>query len=303
MFTSSAAKSVPGKRTVEASAVLAQRGWRSDEVRAQVLAHRWQRFGRAMLLHNAAPDADERRAIALVNCGVAAVLTSFTALEVLGMTGWERPVTHVLVVGGTRVRRVAVAPVRVHYVGDRDLIAAVPGRRVQRCAPALIIAAGSFDSPRPGCGLLAAGVQQRLVTAADLRDALELAPRVRHHRLLLAAVDDIEQGAHALSEIDMARLCRRHGLPEPARQVVRIERTGKRRYLDVEWTLEDGRRVVAEIDGALHLVASRWWDDSVRQNELVIAGSTVLRFPSVIIRTDERLVVDQLRRALAPTGR
>ena len=136
------------------------------------------------------------------------------------------------------------------------------------------------------------------MTAAALRDALEFAPRVRHRHLLLAAVDDIEQGAHALSEIDMARLCRRHGLPEPVRQAVRVEPSGRRRYLDVEWTTQNGRSVVAEIDGALHLAPARWWDDSLRQNELVIAGSVVLRFPTVVLRTDEGLVVDQLRRAL-----
>lgn len=136
------------------------------------------------------------------------------------------------------------------------------------------------------------------MTAASLRDAIEFAPRIRHRHLLSAAVDDIEQGAHALSEIDMAQLCRRHGLPEPRRQAVRVEPFGWRRYLDVEWETPDGRSVVAEIDGALHLVPTRWWDDSLRQNELVIAGSSVLRFPTVIIRTEEALVVDQVRRAL-----
>ncbi|MBE7190603.1 hypothetical protein [Jatrophihabitans endophyticus] len=298
MLTASAQKAVPGERTVEASAALLRRGWTADEIRAQVVAHRWQRFGRVVLLHNGAPDLDERRAIAMLNCGDHAVLTSFTGAEVLGLRGWERPTTHVLVAGGTRVRRVAVAPVRVHYLGDRERITTSGRRRVHRCAPALVIAAGSFDSPRPGCGILAAGVQQGLVTAAELRDALEFAPRVRHRHLLLAAVDDIEQGSHALSEIDLAHLCRRHGLPVPVRQAVRVEPSGRRRYLDAEWTTVDGRRVVAEIDGALHLVPTRWWDDALRQNEFAIARDTVLRFPTVILRTEELLVVDQLRRAL-----
>lgn len=176
----------------------------------------------------------------------------------------------------------------------------MPGRRVHRIAPALVVAAGSFESARPGCGLLASAVQQGLVRADSLRDALEHAPRVRHRRLLHAAVDDIEQGAHALSEIDLGRLCRRYGLPLPVRQAVRTEPSGRRRHLDAEWELRDGRRVVAEIDGALHLVHSRWWDDQLRQNELVIAGDVVLRFPSVVLRTDEPLVADQLARLIRP---
>ena len=147
--------------------------------------------------------------------------------------------------------------------------------------------------------MLAAAVQQGLTTAHLLRDALEGASRTRHRRVLLAAVDDIEQGSRALSEIDLVRLCRRHGLPEPVRQAVRVEPSGRRRYLDAEWVLADGRRFAAEVDGALHLVPTRWWDDSLRQNEIVIAGTPVLRFPSVVVRCEELLVADQLRRTLA----
>jgi hypothetical protein len=44
--------------------------------------------------------------------------------------------------------------------------------------------------------------------------------------------------------------------------------------------------------------AKRWWDDQLRQNELVLADALVLRYPSVVIRTDELLVAEQLRRAL-----
>jgi very-short-patch-repair endonuclease len=87
-------------------------------------------------------------------------------------------------------------------------------------------------------------------------------------------------------------------LAEPARQVVRVERCGRRRYLDAEWTSATGRRLVVEVDGALHLAPARWWDDQLRQNELVIDGRPVLRFPTVIVRHEPLVVVDQLRRGL-----
>jgi hypothetical protein len=48
----------------------------------------------------------------------------------------------------------------------------------------------------------------------------------------------------------------------------------------------------------LHLVAARWWDDQLRQNELTLADAIVLRFPSVIVRTEPTVVATQLRRAL-----
>jgi very-short-patch-repair endonuclease len=56
--------------------------------------------------------------------------------------------------------------------------------------------------------------------------------------------------------------------------------------------------VVVEVDGAMHLIAARWWSDQLRQNELVLGGAIVLRFPSVIVRTEPSVVVDHLRRAL-----
>jgi very-short-patch-repair endonuclease len=66
------------------------------------------------------------------------------------------------------------------------------------------------------------------------------------------------------------------------------------------WRLPDGRRLVVEVDGALHLVARRWWDDQLRQNELVLGGDLVLRYPSVVVRCEKALVLDQLRRLLLP---
>ena len=118
--------------------------------------------------------------------------------------------------------------------------------------------------------------------------------------MLQHAVADISSGAQALSEIDFARICRRFRLPEPVRQSVRVEPSGRRRYLDAEWALSDGRRVVAEVDGAVHLLPRRYWDDMDRSNELVIDGSTVLRFATYALRAHPERVADQLRRALRP---
>lgn len=165
-----------------------------------------------MVLHNAVPTALERRRIALVNCGPRAVLTAFSAAEELGLHGWERDTTHVLVPGGTHVLRVSGSPVRVHYTGAWDVAEHHAGR-THRAAPALVLAAGTFAMPRPACGILAAGVQQRLVTVGQLRAVLATRPRIRHREVLRLAVDDISQGAQALSEIDFARLCRRSRLP------------------------------------------------------------------------------------------
>jgi very-short-patch-repair endonuclease len=60
--------------------------------------------------------------------------------------------------------------------------------------------------------------------------------------------------------------------------------------------LPDGSVVVVEVDGFVHLKPISWWDDMSRQNEIVIGGRPVLRFPSVTVRLDPDQVVGQLRR-------
>lgn len=303
MLTPPALRSLPGalddaRQVVASIPALVGRGWSEDAVWAQLRARRWQRIGRAVVLHNGGLSEAERRRAALVNCGSPAVLTAFTAAEEFGLRSWERPRIHVLVPGGAHVTRPGVLNMRVHYVGSWSEAEILGVRDLHRAAPALVLAASTFSRPRPACGLLAAGVQQRLVTASQLLTAVVANPRVRHRHAMQLAVLDIAQGAQALSEIDLVRLCRRNGLPQPRHQGVRVDRGGRRRYVDAEWISSSGRRVVAEVDGALHLAPRRWWDDQLRQNEFVITGDLVLRFPTVVLRHEELIVVDQLRRVL-----
>jgi hypothetical protein len=303
MLTSAAARSIPDSiehaiDTVTSSAQLRRRGWTVAAVRGHLDARRWQRVGRAIILHNGSLTPDESREVALLNCGPRAMLTAFTAAELAGLTGWERDAIHVLVPGGARITRPPGIALRVHYTGDWDAVDQLPARRLHAIASALVIASSTFESPRSACGILAAGVQQRLARAEQLDRAIRLNPRLRHRALMVHAMRDIAQGAEALSEIDFARLCRRFDLPTPVRQAVRVEPNGRRRYLDAEWRRRDGRRVVAEVDGALHLIARRWWEDQSRQNELVLTGDMLLRYPSVVVRTEQEIVADQLRRAL-----
>ena len=52
-----------------------------------------------------------------------------------------------------------------------------------------------------------------------------------------------------------------------------------------------------EVDGALHLQTMNYWNDARRQNDLVIGGTPILRFPSIAFRVDIETVEAQLRRA------
>lgn len=255
--------------------------------------------GNAVVLHNGPLTRRQRWSAALITVGPRAMLTAFTAAEYQGLRGWTRDEVHVLAPLGVAQPDPGVIPVRVHRT--RSWYAASDKRllRCERLAPALVRAASTFSTPRPPCGLLAAGVQQGLVSPGELDSALTAAPKTRHRKALIAAVRDIAGGSQALSEIDFVRLCRAHGLPEPVRQLVRVDGAGLRRYLDASWRRADGRLVVVEIDGALHLSPRRWWQDQLRQNELMLADALVLRFPSVVVRTEPSLVIAHLRRALS----
>ena len=290
----------PNTSMVVTRADLASRGVGASVVAANVAAHRWHRSGTAVVLHAGTLTAAERHEVALINCGPHSVLTSFTALEVQGLRGWERAEVHVLAPSGTRQPRIDEAVVRLHRTAAWDRVDAFGHRRLHRVAPSLLIAAGSLPSSRSASGLIAAAVQQRLVRPAQVSTALDGQLRLRHRRSLQLALDDITQGAQALSEIDFIRLCRRFDLPPPDQQAVRTDSTGRRRYLDATWTLPDGTLVAVEVDGALHLSPQRWYADQLRQNELTLSGARVLRYPSVVVRTEPDLVAAQLRHVLDP---
>ena len=116
---------------------------------------------------------------------------------------------------------------------------------------------------------------------------------LRRAAVFREAVWDMGAGAQSVAEIDVGRVCRRFGLPQPRRQVRRTDRSGRRRYTDCEWDLPDGRVVVLEVDGAFHMDAEHWAADMARERELVIGGRIVLRCTARELRDDpERIVRD-----------
>jgi hypothetical protein len=160
-----------------------------------------------------------------------------------------------------------------------------------------VVDAATWSSrPRRACAILCAAVQQRVTTSARLLRELQRAGHVRHVAIMRAILGDIDGGGHTLAEIDLAPLAARAGLGPPRRQALRREAGGKARYVDAEFDLPDGTVLAVEIDGAVHLQPTSWWDDTKRQNELVIGGQLVLRYPSLTVRLDKPEVVDQLRR-------
>jgi len=286
-------------RLVASRAALYAAGWTESQVRAQLAARRWQRCGNAVVLHNGPLSRRQRWDAALVNTGPRAILTGFTAAEYHGLTGWQRDWVDVLAPAGASPPTVSpMLRIRLHRSRKHSVVPK-PGEFGCHGLPgALVIAARSFFSSRPACGLFAAAVQQQLTTPILLLKAVETPQCTRHRRALRAALHDIAGGSQALSEIDFVMLCRRYRLPLPIRQTVRTDFDGRRRYLDASWRRADGRLVVVEVDGALHLSVSNWWADQERQNLLALGDALILRFPSWAVRHDEIAVIRQLRAAL-----
>lgn len=216
-LTASAQRSLvlPLSGRVVSRAALATRGIDRKQVAAQLAAHRWQRCGLAIVLHNGPLNRRQGWAAAAVNAGPRSMLAAFTALELQGLSGWERGEIHLLAPLSVATPVVAGLRIRLHRTRHWTLAPDPLTLRCQPTAAAAVLAASTFASARPACGILAAAVQQRLVTPPELGQVLRRSTRVRHRASLSAAVRDIAGGSGALSEIDFVRLCRTYRLPEP----------------------------------------------------------------------------------------
>lgn len=232
----------------------------------------------------------------MLNAGPRAALCSLTAAAADGLTGFRSDAIHVVVPRrcGARPSAGTVVHLSRRFDPDRDIHPArLPPRT--RLPRSVVDAAVWSANDLAATSLFAAAVQQRLVSVAQLRTTLAAAGLVRRRRLLLAVLDDVEGGSHSFAEIDAVRLCHAAGIPPPARQAVRTDGHGRRRYLDLFWP-EHG--LCVEIDGAFHWQAHEWRLDLERQNDLVLDGLRVLRFPALLLRSDPSQVLAHIARAL-----
>jgi hypothetical protein len=137
------------------------------------------------------------------------------------------------------------------------------------------------------------------VLPAEIVTVAERLPRLRRRALVLETAVLAAGGATALSEIDLVKLCAKHGLPRPDLQEPRKDAAGRNRYLDAYWRRY---RLHVEIDGTHHMDERHWAADMLRQNEVWLQGDRVLRFPAWLLRADPARVVAQLGTALRSAG-
>lgn len=267
-------------------------------VRWRLASGRWQQPCRRVVVTHTGPlTTGQWLWAAVLACGTDAVLGGLTAARLDGLTGFDERRIHVLIPAARRVRP-PLPGVVVHRalgLGPADVhpVRTPPRTRIARSLLDAAAWAGTGDRAR---GILAAGVQQRIVRTEQLAEALARQPRLHRHNLMMHTLNDVAGGAEALSELDFCRLARRYGLPEPERQVFRMDSAGRRRWLDCYW---ECARLVVEVDGKWHMEALAWWADMRRDNELTVNGYRVLRFPAYVVRDHPATVAGQIAVALS----
>jgi hypothetical protein len=259
----------------------------------------WTAIGDGVaVLNTGTPTASQLRWAAVVHAGPGAALTGDAALVAWGAKRLAVAVHDVAVPERRHVRWVrdpslTMRPRRVR--GLAELVSPRPGVPLVHVHVAALHAAERAPSDREAEHRIAMVVQQRLTTAARIRAALELMPRLRRRGLLRVVLDDVELGAHAGSELDYLRFCRRNGLPEPDDLQVRVRANGVK-YLDARYRKQ---RVSIELDGAHHLWVEQWDADALRSLELAAAtsgsGEQLHRLTQGMLRHSEAAVAQALR--------
>ena len=287
--------------TAEQSGVVARRqlnelGFDWDAAQANIDARRWAlRTPRVITTFTGVPTVEQRRWIGVLHAGPRSMLGGLTAAARHGLTGWERDEVTVLVDDELSFEPVA----GVRFFRSRRpfglLQSPRPGIPSARLEPAILLWAGYSAATRPAHAVLAAAVQQRLTTPVALVDWVDQLRPLRRGRPFKRTISDIDGGSHSAAELDVVRMCRRAGLSLPARQCPREDSAGRRRWTDCEWDLPDGRVLVLEVDGGLHLDVTQWGEDLKRTRRLVTPTRTIVRCTAYELRMETEQLVYDLR--------
>jgi hypothetical protein len=266
-----------------------------DRVNRQITAGRWSaRTPRVVSVVTGTLTVEQRRWLGVLHAGPRSMLGGLTAGARHGLTGWERDDVTVLVddelsfelVSGIRFFR-SRRPFEI-------LLSPRPGIPSCNLEPGLLLWAGYDAQLRPAHGVLAAAVQQRLTTAARMREWLDLLKPLRRASGFRRMLADVEGGVHSGAERDINKMCRDFGMPLPKRQMSRRDSDGRRRWTDAEWRLVDGRILVLEVDGAFHMEVAQWTADKRRARRISSADRVVLGATAFEVRHEPAEVARDL---------
>lgn len=268
------------------------------EIRAEIRAGRWHRWGRQTVLIELTDATTAHRWRAIFETSPTAVLDGVSALQIAGLRGVDMDEIHVAVPKSARPRRcrgVAVHETR-RYEKASVLEDGIPRMKP---ATAAVHAALWAHTERQAAFFVIAAAQQGLFSTEELGEEISKVRRHRRRTGLRGLYADIVDGVEALGERDFARLCRKRGFPEPTRQFRRQTKTGDV-YFDTVW---EEFELTVEINGSQHdLDPEVWIKDALKQNLMSLDGHVVLRIPNLALRLDPEPFLDQIEAALVRKG-
>ena len=267
------------------------------DVRTQIRLGRWEPLGHHSLRVVDVAWNDVRSPIvaAAFDAAPTAWADGVSALLLAGLSGWRSNCIDLAMPATASAR--STPEVRHHRVTVTPLRWPHPIPRAHE-AIAAVRAAAWAETDRQAAALLSMSVQQRLVHAPRMTQALDLLPKLRRRAFIRDVIADISGGSESMGELDFVAECRRRGLPIPDRQVLGPGPRG-RMYLDVVW---EAARLCVEIDGAHHYVGDVPMADALRQNEIAMGGLTVMRIPRLALRVSPEPFFAQIQRYLSAHG-
>lgn len=277
-------------------------GWSDSRIQRAVRAGVLVRLGAGVYRVRGAPwtrHASRQAAVAIVGDG--AVLARWSAAEVLGFAD-ARPGPHQLLVAHGR-RTVTTAPGLVEVTRTRRLdqtdLTEVAGITTTSAARTLLDLAPDVDATRLA-ELTTEAVRRAGLGLADLERVLARSPRATGRRQLRTVIELLgEDGHRTRSMVEMAALTALldAGLPRP--EVAYIVRAADGTTLAEVDLAYPTHRLAIEIDGyRWHSSPARKRADEERQNRLVLAGWTVLRFSATVVRQTPTALVEAVATAL-----
>jgi hypothetical protein len=281
-------------------------GMTAKVVRAQVRAGRWQVMRRGVYAaFNGPPARPAELWAAVLWAGSGdAVLSHVTAAELWKLLDSPSAAIHVTVPHGSNPARDGPVPgVVIHrsrsLTSARHPVAVPPRTRVEETVLDLIDGARDFDE---AYGWICRAIGRRRTTAARIRAALEVRPRIRWRRDVELALGYAEGGALSVLELRYARGVEgAHALPAATRQA-RVRQAAGHRYLD---NLYPGYRACVEVDGtAAHPEDEQWRDKNRDRWNAVHEGIDTIRIgvPDLINRERQCRTAADVARWLSGRG-
>ncbi|UDY23077.1 endonuclease domain-containing protein [Nocardioides sp. Kera G14] len=281
---------------------LTQAGLAPHAVLHRVRSEKWQFAGPKVIATFTGELTHEQRLwLGVLHGGEESLIAGVHAATLGGLRNWDRDVITVLVPYSRNLPRRLEGYRFVRSKRDLPNLQSTE-IDVPTCRPraAVLLFAAEERSERSALGILAATIQQRLATAPELLTELEALGRIRRAPVMRRALEEFGGGIQSVSELDVARLCKKFGITEPLRQVKRRDADGRVRFTDCEWPLSDGRILVLEVDGAFHMEVEQWEDDLARQRALSADGRVIIRCTSRELRDTPEVIARDLKRLGVP---